>query len=133
MTSFIALNGTFNSLVSLMQVGLDMAPTKAQIDTWESGCKSYNATVAAWKKAQAVDLAAFNALLAKNNLPALTVTPTKLTVRSCTFGPPAPRAGEAAVKTTAVTSRAERRLRQCARSRMRAFANPRGGRCVPWF
>jgi photosystem II stability/assembly factor-like uncharacterized protein len=90
-TSFIALNGTFNSLVSVMQVGLDMGPTRAQIDTWESGCRSYNATVAAWKKAQAVDLAAFGALLAKNGLPELTVTPTKLTVRGCTFAPPAPQ------------------------------------------
>jgi hypothetical protein len=90
-TPFTALNGTFNSLVSLMQVGLDMGPTRAQIDTWESGCTSYNATVTAWKKAQTADLAAFDALLAKNGLPALTVTPTKLTVRTCTFAPLVPQ------------------------------------------
>ena len=93
-TSFVALNGTFNSLVSLMQVGLDMAPTKAQIETWTSGCRSYNATVAAWKKAQAGDLAEFNALLAKKSLPALAVTPTKLTDRVCTFAPQAPPASK---------------------------------------
>ncbi len=90
-TSFVALNGTFNSLVSLMQVGLDMGPTQAQIDTWESGCKSYNATVAAWKKAQAADVADFNALLVKNGLPAMTVTPTTLTPLTCRVAPPAPR------------------------------------------
>jgi len=88
-TSFIALNGTFNSLISMMQVGLDMGPTRAQIDTWESGCKTYNATVAAWKKAQAADLAAFNALLTKNHVPALSVAPTKLTAQPCTFTRPA--------------------------------------------
>jgi hypothetical protein len=86
-TSFTSLNGTFGSLVSLMQVGLDMGPTQAQIDTWESGCKSFNATVAAWSTMQSGDLAAFSALLKKSNLPALTITPTKLTAQSCTFTP----------------------------------------------
>jgi hypothetical protein len=86
-SSFNSLNGTFNTMISMMQVGLDMAPTKAQIDTWESGCKNYNATVTAWKMMQAQDLAAFNALLTKNNLQPLTVTPTKLSVQSCTFVP----------------------------------------------
>jgi len=87
--SFVSLNGTFNSVVSLMQVGLDAAPTTAQINTWQSTCKSYNATVEAWKKAQAGEIATFNALLAKNNLPAMSIVPTKLAVQSCTFPPPA--------------------------------------------
>ena len=82
-----SLNGTFNTMISMMQVGLDMAPTKAQIDTWESGCKNYNATVTAWKAMQAQDLAAFNALLTKNSLQPLTVTPTKLSVQGCAFVP----------------------------------------------
>ena len=38
-TSFTALNGTFNALVELNHNGLDMAPTKAQINTWENDCK----------------------------------------------------------------------------------------------
>ena len=46
------LDAYLNSLVSLAQVGLDMGPTQAQIDTWVSGCTSYNGTVAAWKKAK---------------------------------------------------------------------------------
>jgi hypothetical protein len=33
MQSFIQLNNSFNTLISMMQVGLDMAPTPAQIDT----------------------------------------------------------------------------------------------------
>jgi hypothetical protein len=90
-TSFLALNSSFNTMVSMMQVGLDMAPTKAQIDTWESNCKNYNTTVTAWKTMQSQDLAVFNALLSKNNLQPLTVTPTKLNAPSCTFTPPVAR------------------------------------------
>jgi hypothetical protein len=88
-TAFNTLNGSFNTLVGLTQNGFDMAPTKAQIDTWEAGCKEYSATVVAWKAMQAVDLVAFNALLTKNNLPPLHLTPTALTApSSCTFTPP---------------------------------------------
>ncbi len=84
-SSFTTLNGTFNTIISMMQVGLDMAPTKAQIDTWESGCRNYNTTVIAWKAMQAQDLAAFNALLTKNGLQPLAAAPTKLSVQNCAF------------------------------------------------
>jgi hypothetical protein len=86
MQSFIALNNGFNTLISMMQVGLDMPPTKAQIATWESDCGNYNTTVTAWKKVQSEDLAAFNAVLAKNNLKPVTMTPTRLATAVCTFG-----------------------------------------------
>jgi hypothetical protein len=76
MQSFIQLNNSFNTLVSMMQVGLDMAPTPAQVDTWEADCKNYNTTVAAWKKAQAQDLASFSGLK---------VPPTTLSPASCGF------------------------------------------------
>jgi photosystem II stability/assembly factor-like uncharacterized protein len=81
MQSFIQLNNSLGTMVSMMQVGLDMAPTPAQIDTWESNCKNYNTTLAAWKKAQADDLSA---------VPGLKVTPTKLTAAVCGFVPSAP-------------------------------------------
>ena len=77
----------------MMQVGLDMSPTRAQIDTWESGCKTYNLTVAAWKTMQTQDLAAFNQLLTKGNLKPLAVAPTKLAPWTCTFMSPAPPTG----------------------------------------
>ena len=85
MQSFIALNNGFNTMVSMMQVGLDMPPTKAQIDTWEADCKNYNTTVSAWKKMQSDDLAAFNAVLTANSQKPLTVAPTKLTTAVCAF------------------------------------------------
>src|SRR5262249_1990277 len=93
-TSFTALNAAFNTLVELNHNGLDMAPTKSQIDTWEADCKNYSATVVAWKQMKSVDLASFNDQLKKAEKPGLTIAPTALTVpASCTFVPPAPVAG----------------------------------------
>jgi photosystem II stability/assembly factor-like uncharacterized protein len=85
MLSFVALNNSFNTMVSMMQVGLDMAPTKAQIDTWEDDCRNYATTVAAWKKAQSEDVAAFNTLLTANHLQPLTATAAVPAAPSCTF------------------------------------------------
>jgi len=82
--SFVTLNNDYNTMVSMMQVGLDMAPTPTQIATWESDCTSYNRTVAAWKALQK-EIADFNAVLAKNNLQPITAAPTKLTDSSCSF------------------------------------------------
>jgi hypothetical protein len=87
MRSFIALNNGFNTMVSMMQVGLDMPPTKAQFDTWEANCKNYNTTVSAWKKMQSDDLAAFNTVLTTNNQKPLTIAPTKLTEAVCAVAP----------------------------------------------
>jgi hypothetical protein len=86
MQSFFDLNNTYNTMVSMMQVGLDMAPTPTQISTWEKDCTAYNRTVDAWKAAQQ-QITDFNALLAKNQLQQLTVARTRLTESSCTFKP----------------------------------------------
>jgi hypothetical protein len=84
--SFVALNDAYNVLVSMMQVGLDMAPTSTQIATWESDCNNYNRTVAAWKNA-AQQITDFNTVLVKNQQHELTLAPTKLTDASCSFTP----------------------------------------------
>jgi photosystem II stability/assembly factor-like uncharacterized protein len=84
--SFVELNNEYNALVSMLQVGLDMAPTPTQIATWESDCNNYNRTVAAWKNMQQ-QLTGFNALLAKNQLHEITLASTKLTDPSCSFAP----------------------------------------------
>ncbi|HEV2304556.1 MAG TPA: hypothetical protein VGR93_03485 [Candidatus Acidoferrales bacterium] len=86
--SFLTLNDDYNTMVSMMQVGLDMAPTPTQIGTWESDCSNYNRTVDAWKSMQQ-QIGDFNAVLAKNNLQQLKVGPTKLTGESCSFKPSA--------------------------------------------
>jgi photosystem II stability/assembly factor-like uncharacterized protein len=84
--SFFTLNDDYNTMVSMVQVGLDMAPTPTQIGTWESNCSNYNRTVDAWRSMQQ-QVADFNAVLAKNNLQQLKVAPTKLTGESCGFKP----------------------------------------------
>ncbi len=84
--SFTTLNGSFYALVALMQNGIDMAPTKAQIDTWEADCKQFSATVAAWKTMRTADLVAFNRQLTRAGKPALTIPPAAVTAPvSCTF------------------------------------------------
>ncbi len=89
MASFTSLNSTFNTLNALMQNGIDMPPTKAQINTLEADCKQYSATVTAWKTMQTLDVTTFNSLLTKNGQKPLSVAPTKLTVpASCAFAAP---------------------------------------------
>jgi photosystem II stability/assembly factor-like uncharacterized protein len=81
---FSSINALFNTVLApLAQNGIDMPPTKAEVDTWESGCKEFTATVSAWKTMLGVDLVGFNSLLTKNNLTPLKITPTALA--SCTF------------------------------------------------
>ena len=82
--SFMNLNNAYNTMVSMMQVGLDMAPTPTQIATWEKDCTDLNHTTAAWEEVQR-QITDFNVLLAKNNLKEIKVSPTKLTGSSCSF------------------------------------------------
>jgi hypothetical protein len=82
--SFLALNDDYSTMVSMMQVGFDMAPTPAQIDNWQSVCSNYNRTVAAWKAAQ-TQITDFNSVLVKNQIKALNLAPSKLTDSSCSL------------------------------------------------
>jgi len=84
--SFFELNNAFNTMVSMMQVGLDMAPTPAQIATWQKDCTDLNRTRTAWEDARK-QITDFNAMLVKNNLQEMKVAPTKLTVSACSFMP----------------------------------------------
>lgn len=92
--SFTAISGTFYTVLGpLSQNGIDMPPTKALIDTWESGCKEYTLTAEAWKTLLGADIATFNGLLTKNGLTPLKVTPTAITApASCTYVWPAAKA-----------------------------------------
>jgi photosystem II stability/assembly factor-like uncharacterized protein len=82
--SFLALNDDYGTMVSMVQVGLDIAPTSAQIDNWSSVCANYNRTVAAWKTMQ-TQIASFNATLVKNHLQELNIAVTKLADSSCSI------------------------------------------------
>ena len=85
--SFIAVNNLFNTVLGpLSQNGIDMAPTKAAVDTLESACGELSATGNGWKKMLDTDLVDFNSLLTKNNVTPLKLTPTAVIVSaSCTF------------------------------------------------
>jgi photosystem II stability/assembly factor-like uncharacterized protein len=85
--TFRLINGIFTTVIApLSQNGIDMRPTKAEVDTWENGCKEFSATMNAWKTMLSVDLVAFNSLLTKNNLTPLRITPTAMAApASCTF------------------------------------------------
>jgi len=88
--TFRSINGIFNTVLGpLTQNGIDMAPTKAEIDTWETGCKEFSATGEAWKAMLGTDLVAFNSLLTRNNLTPLGGAPTAVSVpASCAFAWP---------------------------------------------
>jgi photosystem II stability/assembly factor-like uncharacterized protein len=89
--AFYSINGIFNTVLGpLTQNGIDMSPTRAEANTWESGCKEYTATANAWKTMLGVDLVGFNSLLAKDNLTPLKLPTTALTVPApCAFVWPA--------------------------------------------
>ena len=86
MQSFADLNNSYNTMVSMIQVGLDMAPTPTQIATWENDCANYNRTLTAWNGMQQ-QIQDFNAVLTKNNLQQLKVPSSRLTNASCSFIP----------------------------------------------
>jgi photosystem II stability/assembly factor-like uncharacterized protein len=92
--SFMDLNNAYNAMVSMMQVGLDIAPTATQIATWESDCNNLKRTTAEWKTAQQ-QIADFNTLLKKNELPEISMAPTKVAeAAACRFTPDASQSGK---------------------------------------
>lgn len=85
--SFVGINAVFNQVLGpLAQNGIDMAPTKAQVNTLESGCNDFTATANGWKAMLEKDLVEFNGLLIKNNLTPIKLTRTTIVVpASCKF------------------------------------------------
>ena len=83
--SFVAENNAYNRLVSLMQVGMDMRPTPAQLATLDADCRHYDHTVVSWMSLQTGQLAAFNTALAASHRRELRLAPVRLTVAACGF------------------------------------------------
>jgi hypothetical protein len=88
--TFTAINNLFNTVLGpLTQNGIDMPPTKAQIDTWESACNEFTATANGWKTMLTTELVAFNTLLTNNKLTPLKLAPSSVTLpASCKFESP---------------------------------------------
>ena len=108
--SFMSLNDAYNTMVSMMQVGLDMAPTPTQIATWQKDCTDLNHTIAAWKDMEK-QIGEFNVLLAKNSLHEINVAPIKLTGDTCSFLRPNPlrKANEETVQSSHQSATSEER------------------------
>jgi hypothetical protein len=85
--TFFSINGIYNTVLGpISQNGIDMPPTKAAINTWESACKEFSSTANAWKTVLGTDIIEFNSLLTKNNLAPIKLAPTVVSApASCTF------------------------------------------------
>jgi hypothetical protein len=85
---FSSINSIYYTVLGpLSQNGIDMNPTPAEIHTWESGCKEFTGTSAAWKTMLTSDLVDFNTLLTRNNLQPLKLPTIPIMVPgSCSFG-----------------------------------------------
>lgn len=85
--TFPQVNNLFNTVLGpLTQNGIDMPPTKAQVDTWESACNEFTATANGWKAMLTTNLVAFNTLLTNNKLTPLKLAPSAVSVpSSCKF------------------------------------------------
>ncbi len=82
--SFFDLNNEFGTMVSMMQVGLDMAPTPTQITTWELDCTNLNRANDTWKAVQQ-QVASLNAVLSANHLQQLKMTTSLPANSACSF------------------------------------------------
>jgi hypothetical protein len=84
---FYSINSLYYTVLGpLSQNGIDMPPTTAMIHTWESSCKEFTATTAAWKVMLSTELVDFNSLLTRNNLQPLKIVPTAVTAPpACKF------------------------------------------------
>ncbi|MGH9466335.1 MAG: WD40/YVTN/BNR-like repeat-containing protein [Terriglobales bacterium] len=81
--SFIDANNNFNTLVSMVQIGLDMAPTPAQLDAWKGDCQLYNQTVTAWNQMKTETLVSFNHMLSQSQQQPITVSGNKVATLNC--------------------------------------------------
>jgi len=71
-----------------------MAPNEPMTKAYAAGCTELKTAVMNWKTMNGQDLAAFNAILTKNNLKTVAAAPTALPVPVCSAAPAvAPAAG----------------------------------------
>jgi hypothetical protein len=71
----MAVNESLTALMALVD-GADFAPSEESFAAHRRICRSFNEAASAWQEIKNKDAAAFNELLAKNNLSALPQSPT---------------------------------------------------------
>ena len=62
----------------------DMAPNEPMLRTYASACADLKSAVSMWRALNAQDLAALNAMLAKNNLKQIPAPSAALAIPNCT-------------------------------------------------
>lgn len=86
--TFYTINGMYNTVLGpLSQNGIDMVPTRAEVNTLESSCKELSMTATAWNALLTGDLAAFNNMLSKAGQAPLKLPSAVPVPSSCTFVP----------------------------------------------
>jgi hypothetical protein len=76
------MNGVMNRLLTTLEPG-DLAPNEPMYRAWAAACTDLRSALGRWKSAGAQDLAAFNTLLRKNNVPPVSA-PAALPMPVCT-------------------------------------------------
>jgi photosystem II stability/assembly factor-like uncharacterized protein len=80
--NFAAINGVMDRHVTALEPG-DMAPNEPQQRSYLSACGDLKSAVATWKAINAQELAALNAVLAKNNIGQIPAASPALAVSVC--------------------------------------------------
>jgi len=86
--TFATMNGVMNRLLGTLEPG-DLAPNEPMYRAWTAACTDLKSALGRWKSASTQELAAFNSLLRKNNLPPVppaAVLPTPVCARGADGG-----------------------------------------------
>jgi photosystem II stability/assembly factor-like uncharacterized protein len=90
--NFAAINGVMDRLLTALEPG-DMAPNEPQQRSYLSACNDLKSAVATWKTVNSADLAAFNTVLAKNNIGQIPAASPALAMPVCSSAPSGGRGG----------------------------------------
>jgi len=93
--SFVSVNAALLRQLDTLDFG-DMAPNGPMLKAWEAGCGELRAALANWVGVNSKELAAFNAVLTKNNLAAIPAAAPALRPPPC--APPATASSQPAKK-----------------------------------
>ncbi|MEI6669155.1 MAG: hypothetical protein WCP29_13455 [Acidobacteriota bacterium] len=89
--TFVGINAALIRQLDTLDFG-DMAPNEPMLKAYAAGCAELKTAVMSWTAINGQDLAALNAVLAKNNLKPVAAAPATLPVPACS---PAPQPGTA--------------------------------------
>jgi photosystem II stability/assembly factor-like uncharacterized protein len=95
--TFVSVNAALLRQLDTLDFG-DMAPNEPMRGAFAAGCKDLHAVIASWLALTRSELAAFNAVLAKNGVQAIAPPGAALSTPACQASPAAPAARKPAAK-----------------------------------